>query len=419
MNPDRIAMSQRDRDTLFVLKPVLDGQRSQVEAARLLGLSTRQVRRLLARLQDEGDAGLIHKLRGRPSNRKTTTTTTKHNILSFYREHLQGFGPTLAVETLAEHGLVVGVETLRRWLTAEGLWLPAPRRATHRSRRPRRACFGELVQLDASIHNWTEGRGQDMTLSAMIDDATGRVLARFAPAETTEAYFDLLERWLHAHGRPVALYSDKKTVFRVPPVDGESPPSQFGRACAELGIELIFAHSPQAKGRVERFFGTAQDRWVKQMRLAGVTSIDEANDLVARRLLPQFNDRFTVTAADAANAHRPWRRREHDLRAILCPQQTRTVSNDYVVRFEGRLLQLARPALPGLRGAVVLVEARRDGTLAIRFKDRSLRFQEIAPTPRTASPPPPRRRPQPSTSSPRRPAPDHPWRKAFQTPKNE
>lgn len=415
MNPDRIAMSQRDRDTLAVLRPVLDGLRSQAEAARLLGKSTRQVRRLVARLKDEGDAGLIHKLRGRPSNRGMKTTT-KCNILSFYREHLQGFGPTLASETLAERGLHVSPETLRRWLVAEGLWQPSPRRDTHRSRRPRRPCFGELIQLDASIHDWAEGRGEVMALVAMIDDATGRVLARFAPAETTDAYFDLLERWLHAHGRPVALYSDKKTVFRVPSAEGDAPPSQFGRACEELGIGLIFAHSPQAKGRIERFFGTAQDRWVKQMRLAGVTTIAEANTLVARTLLPQFNRRFTVAAADASDAHRPWTRREHDLRAILCTQQTRTVSNDYVVRFEGRLLQLARPASPGLRGGVVVVESRRDGTLAIRFKGQYLRFQEITTGPRASSTP--RRRPEPSAARPHRPAPDHPWRKAFLAPKN-
>ena len=220
MNPDRIVMNQRDRDTLTVLKPVLAGQRTQAEAARLLGLGTRQVRRLVARLRAEGDAGLIHRLRGRPSNRQIETTT-KHNILSFYKEHLQDFGPTLAAEALAEHGLSVGVETLRRWLIAEGLWRPADRRAVHRSRRPRRACFGELVQLDASTHDWTEGRGEAMVLLAMIDDATSRVLARFAPAETTDGYFDLLERWLHAHGRPVALYSDKKSVFRGTAADAD------------------------------------------------------------------------------------------------------------------------------------------------------------------------------------------------------
>ncbi len=415
MNHDRIAMSQRDRDTLTILKPALDGLRSQAEAARLLGKSTRQVRRLVARLKDEGDAGLIHELRGRPSNRNIQTTT-KHNILSFYKERLRDFGPTLAAETLAEHGLHVGVETLRRWLTAEGLWQPTARRDTHRTRRPRRPCFGELIQLDASIHDWAEGRGEALALVAMIDDATGRVLARFAPAETTDAYFDLLGRWLKAHGRPVALSSDKKTVFRVPSAEGDGPPSQFGRACDELGIELIFAHSPQAKGRIERFFGTAQDRRVKQMRLAGVTSIAEANALVARTLLPHFNRRFTVAATEASDAHRPWLRREHDLRAILCPQQRRTVSNDYVVRFEGRLLQLAVPALPGLRGGVVIVESRRDGTLAIRFRGRYLRFQEITPRPRVSSPP--RRRGKPSAGPPHRPAPDHPWRTAFQTPKN-
>lgn len=417
MNDDRIPMSQRDRDTLTALKPVLDGLRSQAEAARLLGKSTRQVRRLLARLRDEGDAGLIHRLRGRPSNRNVGTTT-KHNILSFYREHLRDFGPTLAAEALAEHGLVVGVETLRCWLVAEGLWRPTARRATHRVRRPRRACFGELVQLDASEHDWTEGRGPAMVLLAMIDDATGRIQARFAPAETTDGYFDLLERWLRAHGRPVALYSDKKSVFRgtEADADGQRRPTQFGRACAELGIELIWAHSPQAKGRVERLFGTAQDRWVKQMRLAGVASLEEANALLGRTLQPHFNRRFAVAAADGSDAHRPWDRREHDLRAILCHQEPRTVSNDYVVRYGGRLFQLARPARPGLRGGVVVVEARRDGTLAIRFKDAYLRYAEIAAPPRAPSPA--RRPAEPGADGARRPAADHPWRKPFRTAPN-
>jgi transposase len=411
MNPDRIVMSRRDRDTLTVLRPVLAGQRTQAEAARLLGKSTRQVRRLVARLQAEGDAGLIQRPRGRPSNRQIITTT-KNDILSFYAEHLQGFGPTLAAEALAEQGLDVGVETLRRWLTAEGLWVPAARRAVHRSRRPRRTCFGERVQLDASEHDWTEGRGEPMVLLAMIDDATSRITARFAPAGTTAGYFDLLERWLHAYGRPVALSSDKKSVFRVPTTDGPAPPTRFGRACAELGIELIWAHSPQAKGRIERSFGTAQDRWVKRMRAAGVASREQANAPVGRVLQPRFNRRFTAAAADA---HRPWDRRVHDLRAILGHQEPRTVSDDYVVRSDGRLYPLARPALPGLRGVVVVVAAGLDGRLAIRFKDEYLRYHEIARSPRARSSPRP---PEPRTGGVRRPAADHPWREAFQTPKN-
>ena len=412
MNPDRIAMNQRDRDTLTALRPVLSGQRTQAEAARLLGISGRQVRRLVARLCDRGDAGLIHRLRGRPSNRRADPQLRK-NALMFYREHLNGFGPSLAAETLAERGIAVDAETLRRWPVDAGLWRPAARRPTHRSRRPRRACVGELVQLDASTHDWTEGRGDAMVLLAMIDGATSRVLARFAPAETTEGYFDLLERWLHAHGRPPALYSDKESVFRVNgvPPDGTDPPTQFGRACAALDIALIFAHSPQAKGRIERFFGTAQDRWVKQMRIAEVTTLAQANALVGRVLQPQFNRRFTV-GADASDAHRPWRRREHDLEAILCPHASRRVSSDYVVRFEGRLLQLAKPALPGLRGGTVTVEARRDGTPAIRFKNKYIKFNEIfaMPEPAGRSGGPPRSPAVPSY----RPAANHPWRKAFQ-----
>jgi transposase len=373
----KATLSQRELDILKVLATVRDGQRSQVEAARLLGLTPRHVRRLLRKIHDHGDAALAHGLRGQPSNRKTIAEL-RQRVLHAYRTDFHDFGPTLACEKLAERGLHVSRETLRRWLQQEGLWQPQQRRDRHRRRRPRRACFGELVQMDTSLHDWTEGRGEAMVLVNMIDDATSRVLSGFYPGETVEAHFDLLGQWLQRYGRPVALYTDRDSIFEYQSKGRGDPEglTQFGRALHELGIELILARSPQAKGRVERFFETAQDRWVKEMRLAGVTTRPQANALAQRLLIPQFNKRFTVTPASSSNAHRPLGLGHH-LAAILSIQHQRVVTNDYTVRFENRIYQVDKPVYPGLRGGRVVIELRLDGTMAIRFGEKYLKYEEI------------------------------------------
>jgi len=344
---DRIAMSQRERDRLRVLGSVLEGQRTQVEAARLLRLTPRHVRRLLLRLQHDGDAALVHGLRGRPSNHRKDAKL-RRRVLQLYRKDYPDFGPTFAAEKLRERGLDVSADTLRRWLVAEGLWQSKRRPQQHRSRRPRRDCFGELVQMDTSIPDWTEGRGEDMVLLHMIDDATSHLLARFYPADTVLAHMDLLWRWLQAHGRPLALYTDRHSIFE-PQDKGQALPdaeTQFGRALRELGIELIRARSPQANGRVERSFGTAQDRLVKEMRLAKVKTIDQANALLDGGLLAKHNQRFSVAPRQAGDAHRVVGT-AFNLAAILSLQQQRTVANDYTVRFENRLYQLDKPIYPG------------------------------------------------------------------------
>jgi transposase len=374
---ERIEMNRRERDRLKVLYGVIQRERSQKEAARLLRLTTRQVRRLVRRIQASGDQGLIHRLRGRASNRRLPAEL-RQQVVAEYQRCYQGFGPTLASEKLAEQGLRISHDTLRRWLMAAGLWESKRKRDQHRQRRPRRECFGELVQMDTSIHDWLEGRGEAMVLIAMIDDATGRVLARFYPGETVESHFDLLGRWLRQNGRPLALYTDRDSIFE-PQSKGRpdySGQTQFGRALAELGMERIPAYSPQAKGRVERFFGTAQDRWVKELRLAGVTTRAQANALLHRKLLPEFNRRFTVAAARRRNAHRDLGA-EHGLAAILSIQTTRVVDNDYTVRFRNRCFQIHAPVWPGLRRGHVILEQRGDGALAIRFGERYLRFHEI------------------------------------------
>jgi Helix-turn-helix domain len=373
---DRIAMSQRERDVLKVVQSVLDGKRSQAEAARLLELSTRQVRRLQGKIETDGDAALVHGLRGQPSNHRIDKAV-RAKVLRAYRRRYMGFGPTFACEKLAEEKLIVSPETLRSWLLAEGLWERQRRRDTHRQRRPRRACFGELVQMDTSLHEWMEGRGEEMVLITMIDDATSRVLARFYPADNVDAHFDLLQRWMKKHGRPLALYTDRHGIFEAhkkgePDYAGQT---QFSRALGELGIELIKALSPQAKGRVERSFGTAQDRWVKEFRLAKAKTRDQAN-AVLERVLPDHNRRFSVAPREASDAHQSLSR-QHRLEAILSIQAERVVSNDYTIRFQNRFYQLLKPIYPGERGGRVVIEERMDGTMAIRFRRQYLKYEEI------------------------------------------
>jgi len=422
MLQERIGMSQRERDVLKVMAPVLKGDRTQVEAARLLGRSQRQIRRIQSRLEKEGDSGVIHRLRGRPSNH-CTPTRTRCQALAIYRKELMGFGPTLAAEKLSEWKVPVCAETLRGWLLAEGLWQRKRRRDKHRMRRQRKECFGEMVQMDTSIHDWLEGRGESMVLTAMIDDATGRILARFYRGETTEGHMDLLGRWIGKHGRPVSLYTDRDSIYRTEGRDGEGRPTQLGRALGELDTQLILAYSPQAKGRVERLFGTLQDRWVKELRLKKVRTIREANAVLDKQLIPGFNRRFTVKATSTNDAHRPLQPRQN-LAAILSIQHKRTVSNDYTFRFQNRVYQLLPPAWPGLRGGQVVIECRLDGTMAIRFRQRYLKYQEAC---LGAPPPNPRlinlrrqgvegKRPTERNcgrgKKPWRPAPQHPWRKS-------
>ena len=463
---DRIAMSLRERDRLRVLHSVLEGQRTRVEAARLLKLTPRQVRRLLLRLQQGGDAALIHGLRGQPSNHRKDAKL-RRRVLQAYRKDYPDFGPTFAAEKLAERGLEVSADTLRRWLLAEGLWQTQRRRDQHRSRRPRRACFGELVQMDTSIHDWTESRGADMVLIHMIDDATSRLLARFYDADTVVNHMDLLLRWLQAYGRPLALYTDRHSIFE-PQDKGQALPgaeTQFGRALRELDIGLILARSPQAKGRVERSFQTAQDRLVKEMRLAKVKTIVQANALLDGGLLDKHNQMFSVAPREAGDAHRALGT-AFNLAAILSLQQQRTVANDYTVRFENRHYQLDKPIYSGERGGKVVIEVRLDGSMAIRFREHYLKYNEIAPrpavlggsapqTPRSlahggptpagkeksptsakeaepsgvqptggrsgrtsAEPYPPDGEAEDTTKGPHRPAADHPWRRGFRSKRN-
>jgi hypothetical protein len=382
MEKDRIEMSQRERDVLKVMSAVLSGKRTQVEAARLLKRSTRQIRRIQRRLEVDGDDGVVHRLRGKKSNNAADGLIIRR-VLSLCRGAYGGFGPTLASEKLAEdHGLAISRESLRRLLMGEGLWQRQRRRDRHRSRRDRRACFGEMAQADASEHEWLEGRGPMLTLVGMIDDGTDRVGLRFYQSETSEAYMDILRRWIEKHGRPSSWYSDRHGIFRAEEkVAGydqkQSVFTQFSRALKELDVELILAGSPQAKGRVERLWGTAQDRLVKELRLAGARTIEQANAVLDSKFTPWFNRRCTHKPASANDAHRPLGKSQ-DLDAILSIQHERVVANDYTIRVDNRVYQLLPPAWPGLRKGKVIVEQRADGSMHVRFKRRYLEFKAIA-----------------------------------------
>ena len=373
MNKDRIEMSQEERDRLKVMSLVLSGKRTQAEASGLLKRSVRQIRRLQRRLEYEGDCGVIHRLRGCPSNNRKDVQF-RREVIKTYRRDYFGFGPTLAAEKLSALGLAVSVETLRQWLLAENLWRRKRKRDKHRQRRQRRACFGELVQADGSPHDWLEGRGPGMALLVMIDDSSSKTVARFYPSETTEGYMDLLKRYVGKRGRMVALYTDRNSIFWGKAKGKKPAQTQFTRALGQLCIEWIPAYSPQAKGRVERFNATAQDRLVKELRLAGSRTIEEANGVLDTVFLPWFNRHCTVKPTSENNAHRPMQP-SMNLGGILSIQESRTVANDYTIRLANIIYQLLPPAYPGLRGGKVIVERRLDGSLHIRFKDQYLKYK--------------------------------------------
>jgi hypothetical protein len=382
-------MTQADRDRLVALKKAKKKLITQKQAAEDIGVTERQVRRLLRKLRRKGDRAVIHELRGRASNRRLPIEMEQQAIAVLSDPVYRGFGPTLAAEYLHKrHQITASKETVRRWMTKAELWQAGRRRVVEVHQwRQRRSRYGELVQWDTSVHDWLEGRGERIYLISMIDDATSRLLARFVRQDSREQNMRVLWAYLERFGRPLAFYTDKAGMFQVAVKtkrqeqrDGrdrpEMPPTQIARALRELGIVWIPAHSPQAKGRVERQFLTAQDRLVKGMRVAGVRTIEEANAYLDDEYLPWWNRTLTVAAIHANDAHRPLGR-EHKLAAILSHVEQRQVANNYTIRYDGKLYQIDRQDVcVGLRTAKVQVEERLDGTLAVRFQDRYLRVHD-------------------------------------------
>ncbi len=421
METERIALSQRERDRLRVLHQVQQGHLTQVEAAGRVELCDRQVRRLLLRLREQGDQAVVHGLRGRPSNRKLAARF-EQKILARVRQRYADFGPTLAAEHLAKEGFLVSRETLRKWMTKATLWRPRSQRVkTIHVWRERRASFGELVMQDSSPFRWLEERGPACQLIALIDDATSRIWARFTEHDTTEENLRTFGGWLRRYGLPLAHYTDKNSIFRtthaaaIPEqLRGEAARSQFGRALSELGIAWIAAQSPQAKGRIERLFQTLQDRLVKEMRLAGIATIEAANHFLETRFLPEWEERFTVAPRNPRNAHRRLGR-EHRLEEILSVRVARKVAQDHTVSWDGTRWGVPREEVcAGLRGAPVEIERRLDGSHWLRFRGRYLRLRHCPePAPRAVSPS--GLRPPVLTANQRSKAyksapPNHPWR---------
>lgn len=423
---EKVELTVRELDRLRIIQQVIEGRLPQVVAASQMDLSARQVRRICRKVAKKGAKGMAHGLRGRSSNRQLEAGLLDR-ALGLVKAHYGDFGPTFAREKLIErHGVRLGAETLRRALIREGLWRRKRRKPHHRAWRARRACVGELIQVDGSLHDWFEGRGPKCWLIAFVDDATSRLLwGEFADAEDTMTLMRLAQAYLRRYGRPLALYVDRDSIYKTTrsadqdeQLRDEQPMTQFTRAMSELGIDVICANSPQAKGRVERGFKTHQDRLVKELRLAGISSIPAANKFLREVYAPAHNARFAEAPAVTVDAHRPILRGQI-LERILCLRSKRVVANDYTLRWGPGYLQLLDNQATAIKaGDDVEVEVRLDGTVHVRFEDVYLNYKTIAKRPYR-----PFYKAQPSglKDYPDRrvkgvgskPSADHPWRKNF------
>ncbi len=386
---DLFNMSHKEIDRLKVIQAVMEKRLKQGRAAQRLGITTRQVRRLCRRMKREGVKGLVHGLRGEPSNHRLKPKLLEQ-ALERVRKQYPDFGPTFANEKLKKiDKLFLSTSVLRAGMIDAGLWTPGRSGKRHRAWRERRPCVGELVQLDGSEHDWFEGRGPWCALLAFIDDATSRILhAEFVPVEDTLSLMGAVKTYLRLHGRPMEFYVDRDSVYKInrqATVEEElrdaQPLTQFTRAMEELGIGMIFALSPQAKGRVERTFRTHQDRLVKELRLAGIATMEEANKFLKEVYLPDHNARCAVAPAEAGDAHRGLVR-EHRLEEILSLRVERGVAQDFTVRYQNRFFQiLAKQPVRVRPKNRVWVETRLDGSVHLRFKGAYLRFKALPERP--------------------------------------
>jgi transposase len=376
---DIAQMSQRELRRLHIIHKAIEGLLKQTKAAELLSLSDRQIRRLIKKVAEEGDIGIIHKSRGRPSNRRLPKKI-KGKVIEFYRQKYEGFGPLLASEKLLERdGITVNDETLRKWLIESGDWKKTRKGRKHRQWRSRKHHFGEMTQIDGSHHDWFEGRGPECVLMGYIDDATGKAFARFYDYEGTMPAFDSFKRYARKYGIPQKAYLDKHTTYKSPGKpslkDDTEPLSEFQRAMKELGVEVIHAHSPQAKGRVERLFRTFQDRLVKEMRLRGIKTVEEANKFLAE-YLPGHNRKFAVKPQEKTDLHRKIPK-GLNLDSILCIKEERVLRNDFTISYKGKLYQITE----SIKAEKVTVQERINGKMLITHNGASVEFKEITERP--------------------------------------
>src|SRR6266478_406292 len=408
---EKLLMSQKERKRLVVLEQVKAEQLTLVGAAEVMEVSYRQAKRIWQRYRKVGDEGLVHRSRGRPSGRRKPEAE-RAKVLGRYAQRYGDFGPTLAAEKLQEEGFKIDHETLRRWLLAAGKWKVGRPRQQHRQWRERKECFGQMVQLDGSHHNWFEGRAEKAVLMVMIDDATSRTYAQFFEEETTRACFDMIEQWGRKDGLPQSLYVDRDSIYRCERVAtvaeqlaGEEPRTQFGRAMEQLGVKLILANSPQAKGRVERRNAVFQDRLVKELRLAGISDMAGANEYLRKKFLPVMNRRWTVAPAQEADVHRPL---PQQLDVILSWEEERVVQRDWTVVCAGQWYQIDKAHEPlSLAGRKVTVRTRRSGKVELVYEGKVLRAKALAGRPE-------QRRPEPRRIGRLeivKPATEHPWRR--------
>jgi transposase len=408
---DMIMARQEELKRLHVIEKVLEGIVKQVEAAEILSLSGRQIRRIVKRIRKEGSRGIVHRSRGKASNRRISDKM-KERVITLYRTRYKDFGPTLAAEKLLERERIrISDETLRLWLLETGDWRKTRRQRRHRQWRERKAHEGEMVQMDGSHHDWFEGRGPGCVLMGYIDDATGRVSGRFYDYEGTIPAMDSFKRYMKTYGLPMSVYLDKHTTYKSTAkasieeqLKGTEALSEFERALKELGVEVIHANSPQAKGRIERLFRTLQDRLIKEMRLRRIRTIEEANCFL-EEYLPLYNRRFAVCPRGKDNLHRSVGKGV-DLDGILCIKTQRTLRNDFTVAHNKKLYQVEDK----LRGTKVMVQDRLDGSLVMTYRGQRLRFKEILARPV--------KKPKEQSlivriRKPSTPSPDHPWRRSF------
>lgn len=414
-----LTLSQKERDRLVIVHQVAEGRLTMEEAARRYGVALRHMRRVMRRFEWEGDRCVVHGLRDRPSNRSLPTELREKALAKAREELYRDFGPTLLSEHLERDPEIGWVDpsTLRLWMIAEGLWEPRPRKHRHRKRRERRSAFGEMVLMDTSIHPWLEDRSEEeIVLIALIDDATSRLYCRFSPRDTGAANRQLLVEYLDRFGRMGAVYADRAGHFQAHfrskerrERDQAEALTLIERGLSELGIELIRALSPQAKGRVERLFGTLQDRLIKEMRVAGISSMAAANRFLEEVFIPFWNERFTVAPAEPVDAHRPLSERV-DLLRLFAETEERVIRNDFTFRYRNQHYQIEEAecdgAMPKNR---VVIERRLDGSIRFRWKEVYLTPVAITELPKPPAPPRPEPKPRPKRVG--RPIPsDHPWR---------
>src|SRR6266850_3494333 len=388
---ETLTMSRKERERLTVMVGVREQKLTLVQAAELMGVCYRQSKRIWKRYQADGDAGLVHRLRGQPGARRKPPELRAQALARYAEERYADFGLTLMAEQLLKEELVVDHETLRRWRLAEGKHTVRRRKQKHRQWRERKPSFGAMVQLDGSHHDWFEGRGPRCVLMVMVDDATNRMRARFFAEETTRASYDVLECWLRKHGLPGSLYVDRDSIYRCEGVAsiaeqlaGKEPQTQFGRGMKALGVELILANTPQAKGRVERMNGTLQDRLVKAMRLAGISDLESGNRFLDGKYLRAFKRQFARAAASPVDVHRAVPR---NLNEVLSWEEERVVQGDWTVACEGKRYKLDRKneAMSLVRRKVI-VRTLRNGRVQLVYRGKQLKWRAL-PEGRVRKPP--------------------------------